>query len=151
MAKVLAFAVAIYVALGVFVFCAQRSMLYFPSVCTAERVDFEAQKFGLKRWLGPDGKPMGLKQADLGRLAQGTVMIMYGNGGSAVGCVHYVSDIGYLAGFNVFILEYPGYQDRAGRPTEESIFEAADAAFRLLPTNAPIYLVGESLGSGVAS
>jgi uncharacterized protein len=31
------------------------------------------------------------------------------------------------------------------------LFKAADDAFHMLPTNQPIYLVGESLGSGVAS
>ncbi|MGH8024070.1 MAG: alpha/beta hydrolase, partial [Limisphaerales bacterium] len=46
---------------------------------------------------------------------------------------------------------YPGYGDRSGRPTEKSLFAAAADAFQMVPTNRPIYLVGESLGSGVAS
>jgi uncharacterized protein len=51
----------------------------------------------------------------------------------------------------VFILEYPGYEDRPGTPTQEHIFRAADEALLLLSTNLPVYLVGESLGTGVAS
>ena len=78
-------------------------------------------------------------------------MIMYGNGSTAIGCEHYVNDIQGVAAFDVFILEYPGYADRPGSPSQNSLFNAADEAFRLLPANRPVYLVGESLGSGVAS
>ncbi len=78
-------------------------------------------------------------------------MIMYGNGSTAVGCQHYVNDIQGVAAFDVLILEYPGYEDRPGSPSQDSLFNAADEAFGLLSTNRPIYLVGESLGSGVAS
>jgi pimeloyl-ACP methyl ester carboxylesterase len=52
---------------------------------------------------------------------------------------------------DVFILEYPGYGDRAGHATQTSFFQAADDAFRSLPKSVPTYLVGESLGTGVAA
>ena len=78
-------------------------------------------------------------------------MILYGNGSTATGCERYVNDIQGVAVFDIFILEYPGYEDRPGTPSQQSLFRAADEAFRRLPTNQPIYLVGESLGSGVAS
>jgi len=45
----------------------------------------------------------------------------------------------------------PGYENRPGKPSEVSFDRAADEAFALLPTNQPIYLVGESLGTGVAT
>jgi pimeloyl-ACP methyl ester carboxylesterase len=83
--------------------------------------------------------------------AAGQVLITYGNGSWTVGCAHYVDDIQSRAAFDVFILEYPGYADRAGSPSQKSIFRAADEALRLLGTNQPVYLVGESLGSGVAA
>ena len=78
-------------------------------------------------------------------------MIMYGNGSTAIGCEHYVNDIQSVAAFDVFILDYPGYEDRPGSPSQHSLFRAADEAFHTLPTHQPVYLVGESLGSGVAS
>lgn len=52
---------------------------------------------------------------------------------------------------DVFIVEYPGYGKRPGSPSEASLDEAAEEAFDLLATNRPIYLVGESLGTGVAT
>lgn len=78
-------------------------------------------------------------------------MIMYGNGSTAVGCEHYANDIQSVAAFDIFILEYPGYEDRPGSPSQGSLFSAANEAFQMLPHNRPIYLVGESLGTGVAS
>lgn len=76
---------------------------------------------------------------------------MYGNGSTAVGCADYANDIQKVAPMNIYILEYPGYQDRPGKPAEKSLFTAARDAFEMLPTNRPIYLVGQSLGTGVAS
>ena len=52
---------------------------------------------------------------------------------------------------NVFILEYPGYGARAGSPSEKSFLAAAEEAFAMLTNAGPIYVVGESLGTGVAA
>lgn len=49
------------------------------------------------------------------------------------------------------MVEYPGYENRPGAPSELSLDSAADEAFQLLTTNRPIYLLGESLGTGVAT
>jgi hypothetical protein len=83
--------------------------------------------------------------------AEGSILIMYGNGSTALGCAYYASDIQKVAALDVYILEYPGYEDRPGKPSQKSLFDAADDAFQMLPTNKPIYLAGESLGSGVVS
>ena len=48
-------------------------------------------------------------------------------------------------------MEYPGYADRPGRPTERTLEQSAADAFQSLATNAPTYLVAESLGTGVAA
>ena len=48
-------------------------------------------------------------------------------------------------------LEYPGYGARSGSPSEQSILAAADGAFALLTNESKIYMVGESLGTGVAA
>jgi hypothetical protein len=56
-----------------------------------------------------------------------------------------------MTGVDVFVLEYPGYGSRGGSPSMKSLLEAADEAFALLPAGQPIYLVAESLGTGVAA
>jgi len=129
----------------------QRSLVYFPPVYSREQVDQMAQSARLERWTNSTGQFIGMKRPSPRQPAEGTVLITYGNGSTAIGCEHYVSDIQNVASFNVFILEYPGYADRSGSPSQESIFRAADEAIQLLSTNKPVYLLGESLGSGVAS
>lgn len=52
---------------------------------------------------------------------------------------------------DVFIVEYPGYENIPGTPSEQSLDQSAEDAFQLLSTNNPIYLAGESLGTGVAT
>jgi pimeloyl-ACP methyl ester carboxylesterase len=142
--------VGAYLLLGVFVFGAQRSILYFPAVRTRQEVAAAAERANLQRWSGPNGQFIGLKRPSPRQPSKGAVLITYGNGSSAVGCAHYVNHIQEAAALDVFILEYPVYQDRPGKPTQDSLFQAADEAFQALPANSPIYLVGESLGTAVA-
>ena len=129
----------------------QRRMIYFPPVVTPAQTDQMAQAARLERWKNPAGEIVGLKRASPRQPALGSVLIAYGNASCAAGCARYANAIQSAAAFDVFILEYPGYADRAGSPSQTSFFRAADEAFQLLPTNAPVYLVGESLGTGVAS
>jgi uncharacterized protein len=129
----------------------QRRLIYYPSVFTRAQVDQMAQQAGLERWTNSAGQFVGLKRPSAKQPAQGSVMIMYGNGSTAIGASHYADEIQAVAPLDVFILEYPGYEDRPGSPSQKSLFNAAAEAFQTLPTGQPIYLVGESLGSGVAS
>jgi pimeloyl-ACP methyl ester carboxylesterase len=52
---------------------------------------------------------------------------------------------------DVVLLEYPGYGPRPGRPSEAVLVEAAVGAVDRLAPSSPLLLVGESLGTGVAS
>ena len=144
-------AVFIYLLICVVMTMAQNSLLYNPHVYTAEQVDQMAQKANLERWINSSGVNIGFKRLSPGQPAEGSVLITYGNASTAVGCAGYANDIQKVAAMNVYILEYPGYEDRPGPPTEKSMFAAAADGFEMLPTNQPIYLVGQSLGSGVAS
>jgi len=110
-----------------------------------------AQEAGLERWTNSAGQFIGLKRPSPKQPAVGSVMVMYGSGSTAIGSGRYANDIQSVAAFDVFILEYPGYEDRPGRPGQRNLFNAADEAFRVLSTNKPVYLVGKSLGTGVAS
>ena len=84
------------------------------------------------------------------RPARGQILVLHGNAGAAVQCARYADVIQQAVPFDVFIVEYPGYADRPGAPSEHTLEESADAAFQTLATNGPVYLVGESLGTGVA-
>ncbi len=105
----------------------------------------------LERWTNSAGMSIGCRRLSPRQPAAGSVLITYGNGSTAVGCAGYANDLQAVADLDVYILEYPGYEDRPGSPSQGSLFQAADEAFALVPTNRPVYLLGQSLGTGVAS
>jgi hypothetical protein len=129
----------------------QRRLIYFPRHMAAKQVDESAKAAGLERWDNAAGEAIGMERRSPRQPAIGQVLVLYGNGGSSVGCAHYANDLQSVAPLDVFILEYPGYADRAGSPSQQNFFHAADAALPLLGANQPVYLLGESLGTGVAA
>lgn len=129
----------------------QRKMIYFPPACTPAQVEQYTASQNLQRWTNAAGEPVGWKRLSPVQPAEGQILITHGNAGCAYQCGHYADVIQKAAPFDVFVVEYPGYENRPGSPSERSLDEAANEAFGLLATNQPIYLVGESLGTGVAT
>jgi pimeloyl-ACP methyl ester carboxylesterase len=139
-----------------FVFCmamafGQRAFIYHPQVFGTAMVEQMAKSARLERWTNAAGANIGFKRMSPRQPAQGSIMMMYGNGSTATDSGYYADNIQNVAAMDMYILEYPGYEDRPGKPTEKGIFAAAREGLEMLPTNKPIYLVGESLGTGVAS
>jgi pimeloyl-ACP methyl ester carboxylesterase len=139
-----------------FFFCmcmgfAQRAFIYYPEVYDTATVERMAQSHQLVRWTNAAGTNIGFKRMSPTQPSQGSVMMMYGNGSTATDSGYYADNIQNVAALDMYILEYPGYEDRPGKTTEKNIFAAAGEGFEMLPTNKPVYLVGESLGTGVAS
>ena len=136
-------------------FCAgcasfQRKLIYFPPVFDRATADQLGVSENLQRWNNASGAPIGWKRAGTVQPAHGQVLVLHGNAGAAVQCGHYAEVVQQVAPMDVFIVEYPGYADRPGAPRERTLEESADEAFRTFATNSPVYLVGESLGTGVA-
>lgn len=129
----------------------QRSLIYHPRVYSPAQVDQMALQANLQRWTNSTGQPIGFKRLSRVQPAEGSILFIYGNAGTAVGSAHHADDIQAVAAFNVYILEYPGYEDRPGSPNQNEIFRAGVEALQMIPANRPIYLIGESLGSGPAS
>jgi uncharacterized protein len=127
----------------------QRSMIYHPSRYRAGLLDSVALKDNLRPWLNKEGQKVGWQRLAAGASSQ--VLIVHGNAGSALDRVDFANGLQYVGPVNVFILEYPGYGDRTGKPSQTSLLEAATEAFQLLTNNSPIYILGESLGTGVAA
>jgi uncharacterized protein len=129
----------------------QRWFIYPAPKFTAPQVDQMARRANLERWTNSAGRFIGLKRLSPERPATGSILITYGNGDAAVNYAGYADAIQGIAPLDVFILEYPGYADRPGKPSQDNLFRAADEAFQLLPANKPVYLDGQSLGTGVAA
>jgi len=78
-------------------------------------------------------------------------LLLHGNAGQASDRVYALSS--FSAEDSVFILEYPGYGNRKGRPSREAFNQAAQEAYLFLReehTNVPVCVVAESIGSGPA-
>jgi pimeloyl-ACP methyl ester carboxylesterase len=144
-------AVLFYVGACVLVFALQRKLLYLPVIRTSAQVDQLAREKNMERWTNSAGQFIGMKRMDTNEPAEGCVLMFYGNASSAVHCSVYADVIQRVAPLDFYVLEYPGYDDRPGAPSRESLLAAAKDALQALGTNRPIYLVGESLGSGVAA
>jgi pimeloyl-ACP methyl ester carboxylesterase len=52
---------------------------------------------------------------------------------------------------SVYVLEYPGYGARPGNPSQDAFLAAAAEALAGIPADIPVILLGESIGTGVAS
>lgn len=127
-------------------FCAllfflQRSLLYFPT--------HHSGSTQLTPWL-QDGETVGYcKEVPSPDVIW---LMMHGNAGQA-------SDRDYVLEHmssrdSLFVLEYPGYGQREGSPSQSTIDAAARDAYQSLRTrfrDVPVCIIGESIGSGPAS
>lgn len=127
----------------------QRRLIYFPRTIPPELAEPAATEAGFVPWRNPAGQIIGWKLPANSSPAA-SIMIIHGNAGCAI-------DRGYLAGpihaaapVDVYVLEYPGYGARAGSPGKPAFLAAGEEALALMPDGQPKYLVGESIGAGVA-
>ncbi len=131
----------------------QRQLIYYPEVAPENALLDTASRFGMTDWRSGDGELIGWR-TDNGSDEARRVVVFHGNAGHALYRQYFAA--GFLSlglDWQVYLFEYPGYGARAGSPSEETIKTAAtDALETLLAKDSrPLYLVGESLGSGVAA
>lgn len=149
MLTVLALIAGLYVLLAAGLFLAQRSFIYpvlrDPGVAPAsfERVAYETA----------DGLTLhaGYKPA---RAGYPTIVYFHGNGAAWPSSV-VATDRMVPEGYGVLAAEYRGYCGNPGRPSEHGLYVDGRAAIAFLERRevepADIVLVGNSIGSGVAT
>jgi pimeloyl-ACP methyl ester carboxylesterase len=128
----------------------QRQLLYVPTKLSLDEAEKSAAQTGFVQWRNKSGLLIGWKLS-ASSVPTGRVLIVHGNGGWALDRIYMAMPIHEAASLDVYILEYPGYGAREGSPGETSFLAAADEAFENLPKNLPVYIVSESLGTGVAA
>ena len=147
-----------YAAMCLYFFFMQTKLIYEGSTSpvSVEAATREAAAVGLVAWnrtrTGAAG-PQGYTQPNFVSPApRGTIVFFHGNGESAWLWVDQIAPFSQR-GFRVFLYEYPGYGGRPGIPSERAIVPDARALVRSLAQAGygPIFVWGESLGSGVAA
>lgn len=156
LSRVLAVAILVWLGLLVFLALSQRSMIYYPSRNDAESLERDARVSGFQPWTNPAGQTIGYfsPAAPNDPRPPAAVLITHGNAGYAAHRADYAQilrDAASDRALSVYILEYPGYGSRPGQPSQTDFLGAADEAVSLIPIDLPLILLGESIGTGVAS
>ena len=119
----------------------ERKLLFYPTHRPAEGV--------LTPWT-QNGRVIGF--ARVVESPKNVWLMLHGNGGQAEDRTYALPD--FSSRDSVYVLEYPGYGTREGKPSQETLDRAAKEAYLLLrdifPKN-PVCVVAESIGSGPAA
>ncbi len=128
----------------------QNKFLYFPGGERPSAEMLAAENMSLRQATGTDYR--GLIAAGDALAPNGTIVIFHGNGGTALDRGFYIEPLVAL-GFRVVLAEYPQYGGRPGHVGEKPFvadgLETVRRAFEKY--GEPLYLLGESLGCGVAA
>lgn len=124
----------------------QDNLLYFPD--PAAQADVVTDR--LAAW--PSAVEFRGLLAEPRGTARGTAILFHGNAGHA-GHREYYADTLTRLGLRVILAEYPGYGPRDGALGERSLVADALRSIELARQRhgAPLLLIGESLGAGVAA
>ena len=133
----------IYAALTALLYVQQRELMYFPQATRTPATDadlaLDSDGVRLRGWIVNPG--------------QGKAILYFG--GNAESVEFNRDDFArWFAGSTVYLLPYRGYGANAGAPEERALYRDALALYdhvRRLQPDAPIAVIGRSLGSGVAS
>lgn len=142
--------VGIYLLFIVVLMFFQRRLLYFPTQLQIPVAKQMAIRGGFVPWQNKVGEVIGWNLSASGS-ATGSVLVVHGNSGCALDRNYFAKPIHEAASVDVYLLEYPGYGARGGHPTQHNFQAAAEEAFDLLTNSGPVYIVSESLGTGVAA
>ncbi|WP_235557301.1 alpha/beta hydrolase [Methyloglobulus morosus] len=141
----------IYLLILLAVFLLQRKMLYFPARFTQEQQEHLMPELNLKPWPSLNNLH-GVTSGTPLTVVKGTVLVFHGNAGAALHQAYYIDALQRL-GYRVIVAEYPGCGARNGSPSEEVLVEDGIATANMARDEfkGPLFLCGESLGSGVVA
>lgn len=132
-----------YTALCGWMYARQHSLMYYPQLTKAdvEQTDFGIARNGvmLNGWLVNIGKP--------------NAIIYFGGNAERIEEMRDEFER-WFPDSSVYLVPYRGYGASEGTPSEAALFEDALAVYdhvRARQADAPITIIGRSLGSGVAS
>jgi pimeloyl-ACP methyl ester carboxylesterase len=147
----------LYVAICAVVGFGQRSIIYHPVHKSEAEMIVAGKAERCEPWRDAGNTIIGWKSAKKTgeKAAPNRLLVFDGNTGCAMDRAYYLRGFERYAGgdnWEVYLFEYPGFGARPGRISEASFVEAGEKALALLAAadSRPVFLLGESLGSGLA-
>ncbi len=140
----------------VILFFAQRKIMFLAERADLEPANFHAERMTKHRLTAHDGTDITawFSAANVGKP---TILYFHGNA-SHIGAEYRVIRYNRMIdeGYGVLAVSYRGYGDSDGSPTEQGLYQDARAGMHFLHEqhhlrNQDIFLMGESMGSGVVS
>ncbi len=147
-------AVAIaYVVLLLLLAGCQNRILYQPQRGSEEDFIAAARRRNIQPWRDAQGHLIGWHRPN--PRAANRLVVFHGNAGCALQRDYYIDAFQSLDGgadWEVWIFEYPGYGSRPGSPGRSAFLPAGRLALQALlaADPRPLFLLGESIGSGAA-
>lgn len=148
MITLLGFVLLVLAALFLF----QRSLIYFPARLSRGAFQSAVEQLVGERVVSLEPFDAVVFEPPAGTAVAATAILFHGNAGLALDRAYLAPTFG-ARGIRLVLAEYPGYGARAGSPSEALLVEDARALYSRVAASypgAPILLVGESLGTGVA-
>ena len=142
-----------YAALVLLVAGCQNTLLYHPTRDTDAGVLAQAKQCGVEPWRDAKGSIIGWRKPNPRATAR--LVVFHGNAGYALHRTFYLDAFQSLDGgakWEVFLFEYPGYGARPGSLGKKLFTAAGKSAIEelLAADTRPLFILGESVGSGVA-
>lgn len=140
--------------LGVVLF--QKQFIYRPQRVDQSTLEASSLTQGLQSWRNANGEVIGWRVGPSVGVSKHRCLVFYGNQGYALQRAYYAKGLQALSqrgDWEIYIMEYPGYGSRPGSPSEKTLVDAGIEALDHLKKedSGPVYVIGESLGSGVAA
>jgi len=138
---IIVIAVVVYLAIGVYMYLNQRAFIYFPQpgvLYTAEKsIEIISGEITLRGWVLNEGRE--------------EAIIYFG--GNAERPEYSVPDFNEVfEGKTVYLINYRGYGESDGSPTEEGLYADALAIYdHVSQSHEKVIVIGRSLGAGVAT
>jgi len=141
-----------YLVMIIFIYFYQRNLLYHPSENNYQndKIQFNYDEIFIKVNDEIQLKSWIIKK-DFKKLK--TLVIFHGNAGHLSNRIYKLNEL-YKLDINILLISWRGFSGNKGSPTENNLYEDAEASIKWLNkkgvNNNQIILYGESLGSGVA-
>ena len=138
--RILIIILFIYICIGAFLFFSQKSFIYFPTPKVEHQYDEEIYSFN----------DAVVKVVVVNKGNKNAVLYFGGNAEAVESNASGFAES--FPNYTIYLVKYRGYGGSSGEPSEEKIYSDALNIFDNLKRRHPkVYVVGRSLGSGVAT